>query len=129
MRREIKKMDTISNEIKFLCKNKIKNTQELFLYKKQAIDKLNEMLKERAKLRRIKQKEENIEEKKKVYDNILNLSNSIFELKREVGYCEDIEERSQKMKENIKELEENEENQKGKEKVKDEFIRFSRRTY
>ena len=124
MRKDIKKMDTISSEIKFLRRNHIETTEELFSYKKEVIDRLNEKMKERAVLRRKKEKVESPEEKQKIYDDIIALSNNIFELKREVGYCEDIEERKQKIKTNIKEMEE-QENQKGKEKVKNELIRFS----
>ena len=126
MRKDIKKMDTISNEIKFLCRNKIKSTEELSLYKKQTIDKLNEQMHTRTILRRKRQKTNNAEERQKLCDEILNLSNRIFEFKKEVGYCQDIEERKQKIKENIEYMQENKkENKKGKEKKKNELIRFS----
>lgn len=125
MRKDIKKMDTISNEIKFLCRNKIKSTEELSLYKKQTIDKMNDQMHTRTILRRKRQKTTNAGERQKLCDEILNLSNSIFELKREVGYCQDIEERKQKIKENIEYMQEKvKENQKGKEK-NNEFIRIS----
>ena len=125
MRKDIKKMDTISNEIKFLCRNNIKSTEELFLYKKQTIDKINAQMHTRTTLRRKRQKTTNAEERQKLCDEILQISNSIFALKKEVGYCQDIEERKQKIKENIEYMQEKvKENQKGKEK-NNEFIRFS----
>ncbi len=125
MRKDIKKMDTISNEIKFLCRNNIKSTEELYLYKKQTIDKMNDQMHTRTILRRKRQKTTNAEERQKLCDEILQLSNSIFELKKEVGYCQDIEARKQKIKENMEYMQEKEkENQEGKEK-KNELIRFS----
>ena len=126
MRKDIKKMDVISSEIKFLCRNNIKTTEELFLYKKETIDKMNKKMHTRTILRRKRQKTTDAEERQKLCNDILDLSNSIFELKKEVGYCEDIEERTQKMKENIKDIEEKEkEIKKGKEKIQNERIRFS----
>ena len=126
MRKDIKKMDVISNEIKFLCRNEIKTTEELFLYKKETIDKINKKMHTRTILRRKRQKTANEEERQKLCNDILALSNSIFELKKEVGYCQDIEEQTQKMKRNINDMEENKkESEKGKEKEKDELIRFS----
>lgn len=122
MRKDIKEMDTISSEIKFLRSHNIENMEELFSYKKEVIDRLNENMEARAVLRRKKQKTESPEKRQKIYDDIIALSNNIFELKKEVGYCEDIEERKQKIKVNIKETEEQ---QKRKEKVKNEFIRCS----
>ena len=124
MTKDIKKMDTISSEIKFLRSHHIETTRELFSYKKEVMDRLNEKMKARAVLRRKKQKTENADERQKLYDDIITLSNNIFELKREVGYCEDIEEKTNKIRTDIKEMEE-QENQKGKEKVKNELIRFS----
>ena len=80
----------------------------------------------RTILRRKRQKTLDLEERQKLCNDILALSNSIFELKKEVGYCQDIEKRIQKIKENIHDIEENEkDNNKGKEKEKNEFIRFS----
>ena len=124
MRKDIKKMDTISSEIKFLCRNEIKTTEELFLYKKETMDNLSKKMHARTILRRKRQKETNTEERQKLCKDILALSNSIFELKKEVGYCEAIEEHTRRIKRNIKDMKENEKLV-GKETIKDELIRFS----
>lgn len=124
MRQEVKKMDEISNEIKFLCRNNIKSTQELFLYKESVMTELKTNMKKRNSLRRKRQKEKEPKERQKLCNDILDLSNLIVTLKQEVIMCEKIEERTIKMKNNIKETEDKE-NQKGKERKKDEFIRFS----
>lgn len=111
MRKDIKKMEEISDEIKFLCRNKIKTTKELFSYKELVTDELKNKMKERNTLRRKRQKEKEPEKRQKLCDDILDLSDKIKYLKQEVVYCEKIEEQNQKIKQNIKDMEEKEENQ------------------
>lgn len=124
MRQDIKKMENITNEIKFLCRNNIKTTKELFLYKQLVTEEFKGKTKERNLLRRKLSKIETSNEKKKAYDKILNLSNKIKYLKEEMSYCEKIQERTMKIQENLKEVEEKE-NHKERSKNKNEFIRFS----
>lgn len=116
MRDDIKKMNEISNKIRFLCRNKIKTTKELFLYKRLVTDELKTQMKIRNTLRRKRQKETDPEIRQKICDEILNLSNKIKFLKQEVGYCQKIEEQSQKIKENMKELQEKENEEKNRKK-------------
>lgn len=111
MRKEIKKMEEISDEIKFLCRNKIKTTKELFSYKELVTDELKNQMKARNTLRRKRQKEKEPEKRQKLCDDILNLSDKIKYLKQEVVYCEKIEEQNQKIKQNIKDMEEKEQEQ------------------
>ncbi len=108
MRKEVKKMDEISDEIKFLCRNKIKTTEELFSYKKLVTDELKTQMKNRNVLRRKRQKEKEPVKKQKLCDEILDLSDKIKFLKKEVVYCEKIEEQNQKIKANMKEMQEKE---------------------
>ena len=105
MRKEIKKMHEISEEIKFLCRNKIKTTKDLFLYKKLVTDELKILMRERNTLRRKREKETDMEKRQKLCDDILNLSDKIKYLKQEEVYCEKIENQSQKIKDNMKEIE------------------------
>lgn len=104
MRQEVKKMEEISNQIKFICRNKIKTTSELFSYKKLVKDELKNHVKFRNSLRRKRQKEKNLKVKQKLCNEILDLSNKITYLRKEVEYCEKIEEQTQKMKNNLKEV-------------------------
>lgn len=111
MRKDIKKMEEISDEIKFLCRNKIKTTKELFSYKELVTDELKNQMKARNTLRRKRQKEQEPEKRQKLCDEILDLSDKIKYLKQEVVYCEKIEEQNQKIKQNIKDMEEKEQEQ------------------
>ena len=112
MREDIKEMDEISNGIRFLCRNKIKTTKELFSYKNLVQDELKNQMRKRNTLRRKRQKENNPEIRQKLCDEILELSDKIKYLKQEVEYSEKIENQSQKIKENIKELNQKEDEEK-----------------
>ena len=116
MREDIKKMNEISSEIKFLCRNKIKTTKELFSYKNLVIDELKIQMKNRNTLRRKRQKEKNPEIRQELCNEILDLSGKINYLKQEVRISEKIEEQSQKIKDNLKELQEQEKEEKMKKK-------------
>ncbi|MBQ2938556.1 MAG: relaxase/mobilization nuclease domain-containing protein [Clostridia bacterium] len=126
MKQEVKKMERMSDEIKFLVRNNIKTSEELFLYKKNLTDELNLLLKNRTSLRNKKQRLKAPEEKQKITNEILVLSDKINYLKREVEFCESVKERSQKIKSNIKEIEQKEQelnNEKRKERSKNEYSR------
>lgn len=116
MREEVKKMKEISNEIKFLCRNKIKTTKELVSYKNLVQDELKSQMKVRNTLRRKRQKETNPKIRQELCDKILDLSNKIKYLRREVVYSEKIEEQNQKIKTNFKELQKKEIEEKIKKK-------------
>ena len=117
LRTEIKKMNEISNEIRFLCRNKIKTTEELFSYKETVTNELKKQMKIRNTLRRKRQKEKTPEIRQAFCDEILEISNKINFLKQEVVICQKIEEQNQKIKINIKELQKNE-NEKENKKIK-----------
>lgn len=121
MKKEVRKMEQMSNEIKFICRNKIKSTDELFSYKKNLVEELNNQMKERCKLRRNREKCQNSEERQKICNEILVVSDKINYLKKEVKLCEDVRKRNITMKENIREIEE--EKLKGKEKNDYEYSR------
>lgn len=121
MKKEVRKMEQMSNEIKFICRNKIKSTDELFSYKKNLAEELNNQMKERCKLRRNREKCQDGEERQKICNEILVVSDKINYLKKEVKLCEDVRKRNITMKENIREIEE--EKLKGKEKNDYEYSR------
>ena len=110
-------MNEISNEIRFLCRNKIKTTEELFSYKETVTNELKKQMKIRNTLRRKRQKEKTPEIRQAFCDEILEISNKINFLKQEVVICQKIEEQNQKIKINIKELQKNE-NEKENKKIK-----------
>lgn len=116
MREDAKKIKQISNEIKFLCRNKIKTTKDLFSYKNLVQDELKNQMKVRNTLRRKRQKETNPEIRQQLCDEILELSNKIKYLKQEVVYSEKIENQKQTIKENMKVIQEKENEEKNRKK-------------
>ena len=127
LRKEIKNMNEISEEIRFLCKNKIKTIKDLSEYKVLVINELKIQMKNRNSLRRKRQKEKDPVIRQKLCDDILDLTDKINYLKQEAMYCEKIESQNQKIKINMKALQnkEVEEKIKRKENLKDEHIRLS----
>lgn len=117
---DVQKMERISEEAKLLCRNDIKTTKELSLY----IETLNEELKnleeQRDKLyyQNTKLKKE---ERQENYDKLSQLASKIQYIKKEVKKCKEIQERIPKIQQNIRELDEEKEIQKGKERKEYEY--------
>ena len=70
--------------MRFLCRNKIKTTKDLFSYKNLVNDELKNQISKRNTLRRKRQKEDNPEIRQTLCDEILEISNKIKNLKQEV---------------------------------------------
>lgn len=117
---DVQKMERLSEEAKLLCRNDIKTTKELSLYIETLNKELKNLEEERDKLyyQNTKLKKE---EKQENYDKLSQIAGKIQYLKREVKKCREIKERVPKIKQNIKEL--NEENEKGKEKKEYEYTK------
>lgn len=110
---DVQKMDRISSEAKLLSSNDIKTTTELFLYIETLKKEIKELEERRDKLyyqnTKIKK-----EERQENYDELSCIASKIHYLKGEVIKCKEIEERVPKIKQSLKELEE--ELEKGKER-------------
>ena len=118
---DVQKMERISQEARLLCSKDIKTTKELSLYMNTLQKEISSLEEKRDKLyyQNTKLKKE---EKQENYNELSIIAGKIQYLKKEVKMCREIEERVPKIKENIKEL--NEEKQKGKE---DKDYEYSRR--
>ncbi len=112
---DVQKMERISEEAKLLCRNDIKTTKELSLYIETLNDELKNLEEERDKLyyQNTKLKKE---EKQENYTKLSQIAGKIQYLKKEIKKCREIEERVPKIKQNLKELDEEKEIQKGKER-------------
>ena len=115
LREDIKKMESISNEARFLCKNNIQTAQELFSYKASSIKKKNELKSKREYQWRKYKKVKTDEEKQKIKEDINKMTKEINELNKVQEMIENIENRIPKIKENIQEM-------KGKEIKKEQEI-------
>lgn len=119
---DVQKMERISQEARLLCSKDIKTTKELSLYintlQKEIVsleEKRDKLYYQNTKLKK--------EEKQENYNQLSLIAGKIQYLKKEVKKCKEIEERIPKIKENIKELDEEKELQKGKESKEYEYSR------
>ena len=118
-REALKQMNKYSEEARFLSKNKIHSTEDLFLCKKLLNEEARNVNLEIRKINKQIKEAKSADE----VDKLIELKTALYQqkryLKEEVEICEDIENRIPKMKEDIKE--------KDKEREKDERSRrFSR---
>lgn len=119
---DVQKMNRISEEAELLCRNNIKTTKELSLYKDTLKEEKQNLEEQRDKLyyQNTKLKKE---ERQVNYEKLSQLAGKIQFLKGEILKCDEIMSRVPKIKENIEELEkkENEKENKGKEKEQYEY--------
>ena len=119
IRVDIKEMDSISKQAELLVKNKIITDEQFLLFKQNKEKNLDNLLKERELLWKEYNKSKNDDDKRVIRDKINNLYNVINTFKTELKLCDLIEERSVKIRNNIKKFEDNK--QRGN--VKDDSIR------
>jgi len=119
LRKEIKKMEQISDEVRFLNSKDIHTVQELSLYKNTLQTEIENLTREKRTL--YEKMKGGVEDKERLKENSLDLTFQIKALRKEVRMCESIETRLPKIKDNLKEMEEQKE--RGKEREKNEHIR------
>ena len=109
---DVQKMERISQEARLLCSKDIKTTKELSLYMNTLQKEISSLEEKRDKLyyQNTKLKKE---EKQENYNELSIIAGKIQYLKKEVRMCREIEERVPKIKENIKELNEEKTKRKG----------------
>ena len=106
LREDIKKMDKISNEVRFLNRTGIQTDQELFSYKSSSIIKRKELKSKKENLWKKIKRAKTEDEKQQIQYEIQKISEDIKTLNEEIELIEDIETRIPMIKENIKEEQE-----------------------
>lgn len=104
IRADVARMEQLSQEAIFLSTNKIRTLEELLNYKDEINFKINQLSNDRERLWAIRKMSKNDEDRKKVTEQISSLTTNIDKLRKEVDICEDIKIRSQKIDENLSEL-------------------------
>ena len=115
MRAEVKKMDEYSERIRFLCKYKIETMSDVDNIKEQKQEELQKILNIRNRLYYKRQKLDNEIEKDRVTKEIIDVTSTLTMVRKEIKLCDEIYDGVPKMKEQLKELDDKE-NQKIKEK-------------
>ena len=113
MKEEITKMDKFSNSARFLSKYKITTLNEVKEYRTNATTEINELKSKRENLWKKHKRVKTDEEGQLICTEIQKLAIKIDELNTNIKLCNFIENRTVKIKENIKEI-----NQKNKNKLR-----------
>ena len=104
MREEIKKLDQFSNATRFLVKYKITTLTEIKEDRTNAVTDLNELKGKRENLWRKHNRVKTDEEGQYICSEIQKLATKIDELNKNIKLCNFIEERTLRMKDNVKEM-------------------------
>ena len=104
MKEAIKKMDDYSNSARFLAKYNITTLTEIKEYKASAINKIVELKGLRENLWRKHKRIKTFEEGQLICSEIQKLASKIDDLNKDIKLCDFIENNTLKMKDNIKEL-------------------------
>ena len=104
MKEEIKKMDEFSNSARFLSKYKITTLTEVRKYKTNATTEINELKSKRENLWKRHKQIKTDEEGQFICSEIQKLATKINELNENIKLCDFIENRTVRMRENIKDM-------------------------
>ena len=126
MREEVKKMDEYSEKIRFLCKYKIETMSDVDNVKEKKQEEMQNILNTRNRLYYKRQKLDNENEKDSVTKEIINVTSVLQKVRKEIRLCDDIYDSVPRMKKQIKEVDEKE-NENAKEKKLKERKKKDRR--
>ena len=119
MRAEVKKMDKYSEQIRFICKYRLETINDIDNLKEQKKEELQKTLNTRNRLYYKRQKLDNESEKDAVTKDIISVTSVIDKIRKEIKLCDEVGDNARKMKEQIKEIKEREQEKiKVKEKKK-----------
>ena len=106
VREEVKEMDEYSEQIRFICKYKLENINDIENLKEQKKEELQKTLNKRNRLYYKRQRLKNESEKDVITKEIISVTSTIEKVRKEVRLCDEVVDNASKMKENIKEMEE-----------------------
>ena len=112
IRVDVQKMNDISNQTRLLVSNKIETYEQFLFYKNNLHDEVRKLLGEKMNLWKKYNRTSDEEKRNVIRLEITNVTNELNKKRKEVKLCDGIEERIEKIKENIQEFEN--ENEKGK---------------
>ncbi len=126
MRAEVQKMDNYSEQIRFICKYKLENINDIDNLKEQKREELQKILNTRNRLYYKRQKLDSESEKDVVTKEIINITSILQKVRKEIRLCDDIYDSVPRVNKQIKEVDEKE-NENAKEKKLKEKKKKARR--
>ena len=124
---DLMKMETISQETRLLCRNRIDTVEQLLSYKGSLETEKADLLQKRKELYS-KSRKTGGEEKEAIRSQLSDLSKRLSVIRKEVRLCEGIAARSDTLKEKLQTIRADEHEQQRKELMKNEHRRRSGRT-
>lgn len=118
MRKDIAKMNHYSELIRFLCKYKLETTNNVYDLKDKKLEEKQGILNERNRLYYKRGKTENEDEKDKITKQIIQVTEELKKVKKEIKMCDEIMDNTPKMKENMKQVERKEPEKEEKKKTR-----------
>ena len=115
-------MDKYSEQIRFICKYKLENINDIDNLKEQKKEELQKTLNTRNRFYYKRQKLDNETEKDIVTKDIISITSAIEKIRKEIRLCDEVGDNARKMKEQIKEMKEREQGKvkaKEKKRIKD----------
>ena len=117
---QARKLEQYSEKVRFVCKNKLETLKDVSDYKDVKQEELKKLYNKRNRLYYKRKGLEGGDNKDIVTEEIIKVTDKIKNVKREMFYCEDIVERTNKILDEIKFIEKERWNkQNEKDKVKD----------
>ena len=118
MRKDIAKMDHYSELIRFLCKYKLEIAKNVDDLKDKKLREKQEILNTRNRLYYKRANIENESEKDQITKQIIQVTEELKKIKKEIKMCDEIVDNTAKMKEQIRQVEEKEQEKVQKKKTR-----------
>lgn len=118
MRKDIAKMDHYSELARFLCKYKLEIAQNVDDLKYKKLQEKQEILNTRNRLYYKRGNTENESEKDQITRQIIQVTDELKKVKKEIKMCDEVVDNAVKMKEQIKQMEEKEQEKVQKKKTR-----------
>lgn len=118
MQKEVKKMEFYSEQIRFMCKYKLETTDEVDDLKAKKLREKQVILNKRNKLYYHRNKCDNEEEKDSITKDIIIVTDMLKKVKKEIKLCDVIYNNVPKLKQQIREVEDKEQEKEIKQKKK-----------
>ena len=97
LKEDLTKLDKFTDEVRLLGRNNISTSEQLLFYKESVTEKMQGLIDEREKLRKVSRRKLGDDELEKIKPEITKLTNEIRKLRKEIKSCDAIEERSEHM--------------------------------
>lgn len=118
MRKDIAKMEHYSEVIRFLCKYKLEVVDNVCELKNKKLKEFQDILNTRNRLYYKRGNTNNESEKNQITKQIIEVTKELEKVKKEIKMCDEVADNSIKMKEQIRQMEEKEQEKVQKKKVR-----------